>query len=172
VRSDARPANLADLREVLLQEVLEDIHGSLGQCDSPQCGGPAATGQTEYGRMHSRGETRCRTGPTGRCGRRVAIHASILALDFAQIVQAVRKSRKQTIFTAETPGGRLAPWGRRRRHLAECATRGQWTASFCRLSLGTKALDASRARAAANRVGSVTDNIPPFPHTAFSPQLS
>ena len=35
VRSGARPANLADLREVLVQEVLEDIHGSLVQCDSP-----------------------------------------------------------------------------------------------------------------------------------------
>ena len=42
VRSGARPANLADLREVLPQEVLKDIHGSLGQCDSPQCGGNAS----------------------------------------------------------------------------------------------------------------------------------
>lgn len=45
VRSGARPADLADLREVLLQEVLEDIHGSLGQYDSPQCGGNASAGE-------------------------------------------------------------------------------------------------------------------------------
>ena len=65
MRSGARPANLADLREVLLHEVLEDIHGSLGECDSPQCGGNASAGEngmcadaplTAAGRGHSYGE--------------------------------------------------------------------------------------------------------------------
>ena len=46
MRSDARPANLAHLRKVLLQKVLEDIHGPVGQCGSLQCGGPASAGQT------------------------------------------------------------------------------------------------------------------------------
>ena len=65
MRCDARPANLADLRKVLLQEVLEDIYRSLGECDSPQCGGNASAGEngmcadaplTAAGRGHSYSE--------------------------------------------------------------------------------------------------------------------